>query len=134
MSHNHNMDRIRILQWNLHGVRAKLPLLHLALSEERYDITLLQETLLTSNIRLPQYIGFHKLYKPGENRGISIFVRRDSYAESITLRNNCGREIEVIGASVTLNNFTLSIYNIYRPPQPRQHFFLNVQFTNYSGW
>ncbi|ROT69722.1 pol [Penaeus vannamei] len=63
MANNPNAEeKIKLLQWNILGFRAKLPLLTLALAEQRYDVVLLQETLLQTSITIPNYKGFHQFY------------------------------------------------------------------------
>lgn len=85
---SHEADRIWILQWNKIGVRAKLPLLHLTLPEERYDIILLQKILLIFDINLPSYIGSTHLERTGESPYLSdrIYMQNPSPYETTVAR------------------------------------------------
>lgn len=117
MNNNTQSTKLHILQWNINGLQKNMPLLGLAIAEQRFDIIILQETLLKSHTSLSSYTAFHKFYTAGSNRGISIFVKSDIYAESITTILPCGPEIEYQGISITLQNMHLQIFNIYRPPR-----------------
>lgn len=114
-NNDQQLQQIRLLQWNIHGIKSKPPLLQLALAEQRYDIVILQEILLQSDISLSHYTGFHKLHTQGLNRGISILVR--CYVRSINPLHSCGPETEFQGLSVTLQDLELRIFNIYRPQE-----------------
>lgn len=116
MTNDTSTEKISILQWNIYGLKPKLPTLSLALAEERYGIVLLQETLLKSDISLSNYTAYHQYQSQG-NRGLSILVRKDLYVERLPFRRFCGTEVEAMGVTVSLKNTTLQIYNIYRPPR-----------------
>jgi len=118
MANNPNAEeKIKLLQWNILGFRAKLPLLTLALAEQRYDVVLLQETLLQTSITIPNYKGFHQFYSQGRSRGLIILVRRNIHAEPLQITASCGQEVESLAVTIALHNTKLQIYNIYRPPR-----------------
>jgi len=58
-------NSICILQWNINGLKAHLPTLTLALAENRYNVAVLQETLLKTHINLTNYTGFQNFYRYG---------------------------------------------------------------------
>lgn len=117
MSNNHlSTNSLNLLQLNVCGLKANFPLLSLALAEERYDIVILQETLLKTGINIKNYTGYHNYYQPGLNRGTSILVRSDIQSSPIDLQMDCGRGVEHQGVSISLQDRDFNIFNIYRPP------------------
>jgi len=109
-------NSIRILQWNINGLKAHLPTLIFALAENSYDVVVLQETLLKTHINLTNYTGFHNFYQAGLNRGISILIRSDLMAKAISVQPHCRHEVEFQGVTISLLNNDYHIFNIYRPP------------------
>lgn len=93
-----------------------IPTLNLALAENRYDVVILQETLLNFNINLKNYNGSHNFYRPGTNRGTSIFVRTDIIAKLIHLHAHCGSEVKYNGVTLSLPGGDFHAFNVYCPP------------------
>lgn len=128
---NANTDTpLTLLQWNIHGLKSKLPILHLVLAEHRYDV--MQETLLKSNITITNYRSTHLYHTPGGSRGFSILVRKDLHTELLSLFRSCGTKVEVLGITVSLHNTKLHIYNIYRPPTDSSPLKLDHLFASIS--
>lgn len=100
MTNDTSTEKISILQWNIYGLKPKLPTLSLALAEERYGIVLLQETLLKSDISLSNYTAYHQYQSQG-NRGLSILVRKDLHVERLPFRRFCGTEVEAMGVTLS---------------------------------
>lgn len=68
------MHPIRILQWNILGLRPNLATLLAANAESNYDLFVLQETLLLVNsaCNIKHYTAFHLHHIPGWNRGLHL--------------------------------------------------------------
>jgi len=111
---------LRILQWNILGLKANLATLLTANAEDPFDILVLQETLLseTSTCNIKNYNAFHSYYMPGQNRGISIFTKNSLHTQLITPAPECGARIECLGIQISLNESNLFLFNIYRTPHP----------------
>lgn len=108
---------LTLFQWNILGLEAKLPTLRLALAELRYEVVLLQETLLRSNISVANYNGFHMYHSQVGPRGLSILVQKDIYVEPPHIPNSCGPNVESPGITISLQDTKPQIYNIYHPPR-----------------
>jgi len=112
-------DSISILQWNILGLQCNYPTLSLAITEDNFDVIVLQETLLpaSNNFSINRYSAFHSPFIPNQSRGISIFIKSSIPCEEITPPPDCGENIESIGVKLTLQNTDLHIFNVYRPPR-----------------
>lgn len=111
------LEKVTILQWNVNSLQSHLPLLCLALDEHKYDVVILQESLLNSHLSISNYTAFHKFHTPGTNRGISILVRSDIHAKTSKPFDPCGLETEFQGLTIAFQNLELQVYNIYNPPR-----------------
>jgi exodeoxyribonuclease-3 len=74
-------ERLRVVSWNLNGIRARWPRLTEMLAGERPDVVCLQETRCPDH-RFPRgrlsELGYHSQHSPGQRRGgVAILVRCD---------------------------------------------------------
>jgi exodeoxyribonuclease-3 len=74
-------ERLRVVSWNVNGIRARWPRLTEMLADERPDIVCLQETRCPDH-RFPRgrlgQLGYHSQHSPGRRRGgVAILVRCD---------------------------------------------------------
>ena len=106
---------LNILNWNIAGANTKKAALIAHSKTENYDIILLQETLLQTGHKF-KLNGFNVYTTPHENtnRGLAILVRSTIPVKRIVNPISCGDNVEVLAVSITLQNITLDIYNIYR--------------------
>jgi exodeoxyribonuclease-3 len=75
------VDGIRVVSWNVNGIRARLPRLGELLTSERPDVVCLQETRCPDH-RFPRgrlaELGYQSLHSAGKRRGgVAILVRDD---------------------------------------------------------
>ena len=73
--------RIRVISWNVNGIRARWPRLEELLTEQQPDVVCLQETRCPDN-RFPygklRDLGYEAQHSPGKsNGGVAILVRAD---------------------------------------------------------
>ncbi len=74
-------EPLRIISWNVNGIRARWPRLTEMLAGERPDVVCLQETRCPDH-RFPRgrlsQLGYHSQHSPGRRRGgVAILVRND---------------------------------------------------------
>ena len=106
---------LSILNWNIAGASNKKAALIAHCKIEKYDIILLQETLLRTGQKF-KLNGYNVYTTPHENtdRGLAILVRSTIPVKRIANPISCGNNVEVLAVTITLQNNTLDIYNIYR--------------------
>ena len=73
--------KIRVISWNVNGIRARWPRLEELLSEQQPDVVCLQETRCPDN-RFPygklRDLGYEAQHSPGKSSGgVAILVRAD---------------------------------------------------------
>ena len=105
-------NNLKILQLNIHSVRSKFASLDAAIKQDKYDIIILQETLVNKF----SYSGFQTFTLPcnQENRGLLTLVRSTIPATPINPPIPCGEGVETLAVKVQLLNQTLNVYNIYK--------------------
>jgi exodeoxyribonuclease-3 len=74
-------DPLKVISWNVNGIRARWPRLTEMLATERPDVVCLQETRCPEH-RFPRgrlsQLGYHSQHSPGRRRGgVAILVRSD---------------------------------------------------------
>ena len=74
-------ERIRVISWNVNGIRARWPRLEELLTEQQPDVVCLQETRCPDN-RFPygklRDLGYEAQHSPGKSSGgVAILVRAD---------------------------------------------------------
>lgn len=108
---------LNCLQWNVLGARSKKATLEETIRTGKYDIIILQETLLqqTQEFNLSGYKTFIT-YAGNSKRGLAILCKNRIPAKQIIRPISCGNNIEVMAIQITLMDTTLDVYNIYRPP------------------
>ncbi|XP_069175648.1 kinesin-related protein 4-like [Procambarus clarkii] len=113
---NRIMDNLKIIQWNIQGIKNKAQTLRAVLIRDNIDIVLLQETLTRTerSINISRYRGYHCPIAQGGTRGISILVRNRINATVITDLPDCGEDVEIMEVNLTMRNSMLSIFNVYR--------------------
>lgn len=112
-----NKRSIQILQWNLNGFYKKLDELKLLISEHDPVIICLQETNFNNfnKAKLKNYNEYYinKVDCLRDSGGAAIYIKKDYPSKAINKTSN----LEVIVATVKLNDFELNICNIYLPNQ-----------------
>lgn len=107
-------DNLKIIQWNICGLRSKTHHIRAAAEAEDVDIFLLQETKMPNTIfRLSGYQVFLTPQTGGTN-GLATLVKNTLPAIKIADTPDCGEGNEVLGVRVTTRNNELAIYNVYR--------------------
>ena len=106
---------LSVLNWNIAGANSKKAALIAHCKTENYDIIILQETLLRTGQKF-RLGGYNVYTTPHENsdRGLAILVKSTIPVKRITNPISCGNNVEVLAVTITLQNNTLDIYNIYR--------------------
>lgn len=76
-----------ILQWNVNGLRTRLPGMRESLKTERADVLALQETnVVPGEERLSPYVFYHSApINPNDRSRVAILVRDDVYHNPIDL-------------------------------------------------
>ena len=112
-----SLDTLRVLQWNIQGLRGKSHEVLEAIAREGMDIVLLQETLApdTYTFRVPGYT-VHQLPLGPNCRGCMTIVRNVLPHRRLPRPIHCGDGVEVIAVELSLPNMSLAVYNIYRSP------------------
>lgn len=107
-------ERLRVVSWNVNGIRARWPRLTEMLASERPDVVCLQETRCPDH-RFPRgrlsELGYHSQHSPGRRRGgVAILVRCD---RRLTHRSSAldhhhdiaeGRWLEVTVEDITIGS------------------------------
>jgi exodeoxyribonuclease-3 len=107
-------QRLRVVSWNVNGIRARWPRLTEMLASERPDVVCLQETRCPDQ-RFPRgrlsQLGYHSQHSPGRRRGgVAILVRCDRH---LTHRSSAldhhhdiaeGRWLEVTVEDITIGS------------------------------
>ena len=108
--------RLRVLQWNVQGLRPKRHQVLQAVVEEELDLVLLQETLTPPDFgwRVAGYT-FHSLPATEEGgRGCATLIRSSIPHRRITDPVPCGDGVEVLALELQLGPLLLPVYNVYR--------------------
>lgn len=105
-----------ILQWNCQGVRKKLAELDHRASG--YHVIVLVKTWLKDSDRVSlrgfDVIRHNRSGKKGG--GVTIFIRTDVKYQEKKVRYKCNGQLEVCGADITIDNKSVSIIGVYKPP------------------
>lgn len=109
---------LRVLQWNIRGLRSNANQLVEAAIKENIDVILLQETMTTEDTT-PKIPGFssNMLNWSEGRRGLATYVRRRIPHDRIENPIPCGEGVEVLAVNLHVGPSTICIYNIYRAPQ-----------------
>ncbi len=111
---NTSSDDLHIIQWNVQGMCTwkKRTYITAMIKSEDPDLILLQETNLPdgSNLKIPGYQVFHQ---PGP-RGLVTAVKHSIPAIQSTDQIPAGRNIEILGVKITLEDGPLLVCNIYK--------------------
>ena len=115
----HQPETLRILQWNINGLRGRQHLLTADAQAKHRDVILLQETTLPEDttLKIRGYKAYHSPAVEGQSRGCSIFVRDVIPSKRVENPIQCGENVEVIAVNITLRHLDLQIYNIYNGPR-----------------
>ena len=106
---------LKILSWNVDSATTKKAALTAFCKTEKYDIIILQETLLKvgKSFKINGY-NTYMTYSAGSDRGLAILVKSVIPAKRVPNPITCGPNVEVLAVTLTLLNIELDIYNIYR--------------------
>lgn len=107
-------EHLRIVSWNVNGIRARWPRLTEMLAGERPDVVCLQETRCPDH-RFPRgrlsQLGYHSQHSPGRRRGgVAILVRCDhkvSHRSSALDHHHAiaeGRWLEITVEGITIGS------------------------------
>lgn len=112
------LDSLRVLQWNVQGLRNKRPEILQAIVEEDLDLVLLQETLVPAHFewRLAGYTVHSLPCGAGGRRGCMVIVRSSIPHHRITDPVSCGEGVDVVAVQLQLPRLEVAIYNIYSGP------------------
>ena len=108
--------RLRVLQWNVQGLRPKRHQVLQAISEEHLDMVLLQETLTPADFRW-RVAGYtlHALPALEEGgRGCVTLVRSSIPHRRLPAPVHCGDGVEAMAVELQVGAQPLTVYNIYR--------------------
>ena len=108
-------DTLKVLQWNVQGLRGKRPELIQAIVEEDLDLVLLQETLAPKHLewRIPGYTVRSLPRDKDGRRGSMIVVRSSLPHHRIIHSVHCGEGVEVMAVQLELPGLPLTVYNLY---------------------
>ena len=111
--------RLRVLQWNVQGLRPKRHQVLQAIVEDKLDVVLLQETLTQPEFEW-RVAGFTCHTLPSTEaggRGCVTLVRSSIPHHRIPAPAHCGDGVEVLAVELHLGAIQLPVYNIYRSPR-----------------
>lgn len=109
---------IKILQWNIGGLRNHLPFLKDSLYRDQIDIAILQETIYEGiNIKFPGYQIYTTSYSRRGPRGLMTLVKNSIPSHKTKQPATLGHNIESLAISIHLQEEIIDIYNCYRPPR-----------------
>ena len=110
--------RIRVLQWNVRGLRPKKHQVLQAVFEEDLDVVLLQETLTPADFewRVAGYT-LHSLPAAEGTRGCAALVRSAIPHRRVPSPVHCGDGVEVLALELQVGGLPLMMYNLYRSPR-----------------
>ena len=113
--------RLRVLQWNVQGLRPKRHQVLQALFEERLDVVLLQETLTPADFRW-RVAGYTLHTLPaveGGGRGCAILVKNSIPHRRVAAPLHCGHGVETMAVELHVGAHPLTVYNVYRSQRYR---------------
>ncbi|KAK3876645.1 hypothetical protein Pcinc_018574 [Petrolisthes cinctipes] len=92
---------LRILQWNICGLRGNINSLKEAVVKEEIDVVHLQETLTTDETT-PKLQGFEHYTLPhsDERRGLTTLIKRSIPQELLEQPTPCGEGVEVLAIKI----------------------------------
>ena len=107
-----------ILQWNVNGLRTRLPELRESLKTERVDVLALQETnVVPGEVRLSPYVFYHSVPLNSNDRSrVAILVRADVYHNPIDLSDLNSAMEEYAGVIVRIRGCETTIVSAYITP------------------
>ena len=107
--------KLRVLQWNVQGLRPKKHQVLQALFEEDLDVVLLQETLAPATFvwRVAGYT-LHSLPAADGTRGCAVLVRSAIPHSRVAAPVPCGDGVEVMALELHVGGLRLLVYNLYR--------------------
>ncbi|XP_076058576.1 uncharacterized protein LOC143035595 [Oratosquilla oratoria] len=107
--------RLRVLQWNVQGLRPKKHQVLQAIFTENLDVVLLQETLTRADFEW-RVAGYSLLSLPAtENtRGCTALVRSTIPHRRVSAPVHCREGVEVLALELQVGGIPLLVYNIYR--------------------
>ena len=108
--------RLKILQWNVQGLRPKRHQVLQAAIEDELDVVLLQETLTPANFewRVAGYTLHSLAATPEGGRGCAALVRNTIPHRRIPHPVYCGDGVEVLALELHVGGGLLNIYSLYR--------------------
>lgn len=113
---NENLSSLRILQWNINGIRSKLQDIILLCEREKIDVVLLQETKVTPrcHVRIP---GFNLFRNDRTDRGggVLIGVKSSILSTRINILDSDETECELVGAKIIWQEMSFCLFSIYVP-------------------
>lgn len=126
--------RLKFLQWNVNGIRAKNHHLRAAAGIENVDVFLLQETKLPSNstFRIPGFTAYTTPKVREGPRGLATLIRDNILSKIVPHPIHCGEGVEVLAVKIYLDDCSLYIYNIYRKPDNTTELCLGELFAEAS--
>ena len=106
---------LKILSWNVDSATTKKAALTAFCKTEKYDIIILQETLLRvgKSFKINGY-NTYMTHSEGSDRGLAILVKSVIPVNRVPNPIACRPKVEVLAVTLTLLNGELDIYNIYR--------------------
>lgn len=111
------MTELRIIYWNIAGLRGRLHFLKLLLKEQKVDVALICEALMlaTDKVNLPGYHTLQLSSSPDTpRRGLLVAIRRNLVHQPLPLLDT--RTFQSLGVEVHHGDRRLCIFAIYRPP------------------
>ena len=110
-----DISNLKTLNWNIAGTNRKTATLLAHCKSENYDVITLQETLLNRGKKF-KISGYTTFTTPCENtdRGLAILVKNTIPVKRIANPIPCGNNVEAMAVTITLQEYQLHIYNIYR--------------------
>ncbi|XP_063887725.1 uncharacterized protein LOC135115154 [Scylla paramamosain] len=114
--------RLRVLQWNVQGLRPKKHQVLQAVFEEHLDVVLLQETLTPADFewRVAGYTP-HSLPTAEDTRGCAALVRNTIPHRRVAAPVNCGDGVEVLALELQEGSLPLLSLGCGRPQRPPPH-------------
>lgn len=107
-----------VLQWNVNGLRSRLPDLRTRLRQESFDLLALQETGIRGDEgRISGYVSYHsKSVRPDGRSRASIYVRRSLYHCPVNLDSLSSRVAEYVAVTLRVQEVDVTVLSIYVRP------------------
>ena len=113
-------NKLKIYQWNAHGIRPKLIELRDRLLNSDINVLAVQKSKIRKTDKTPSIEGYATIREDRLGGGLLLFIRTDIVFEKLHSFEKAGMEILSIRIKATKSSW-LDLYNVYLPNTSTQH-------------